>query len=131
VSWEEARRRARFLTAGGTELSDEPQEVWRLPTVEEAVRSFKLHGVAAGGTWNPGSRAARYRLRPDKESPLWDLHSPKIYWWTATEIDAGTAYIVAYNGAVSPRAKRTRMGSLGFRAVRTPASPAATQASRP
>lgn len=131
VSWAEASRRARFLTESGTELSDEPQNIWRLPTVEEAVRSFTLHGVAAGGAWDPASRKARYTLRPDKESPLWDPTSPKIYWWTSTEIDADTATIVVYDGGVWPRAKRVRMGSLGFRAVREAAAPGRAGTSHP
>jgi hypothetical protein len=66
--------------------------VWRLPTVDEAVRSMARHGRNSGGVWDAETGKAAYNMIPDKESPLWNVHSQVIYWWTATEIDAERAY---------------------------------------
>jgi hypothetical protein len=118
VTWEEARRICRHLSADGMSLSETPQEIWRLPTVEEAVRSMHRHGENCAGRWDPAGHTATYERRPDKESPLWDVHSHVIYWWTATEVDDRTALIIVYDGKAWPRPKSFRMSSLAFRAVR-------------
>ena len=75
----EAVMRCQYLTEDGRALGDIPQNVWRLPTVEEAVRSMSRRGVNSGGTWNEQTRTATYRVRPDKESPLWNVRSQVIY----------------------------------------------------
>ena len=67
-----------------TAVADTPRDVWRLPTAEEAVRSMHFRGTNSGGSWDPERARATYRRAPDKESPLWDVHSKVIYWWTAT-----------------------------------------------
>jgi hypothetical protein len=118
VSWFEAVRRCRYLSADGMSLATTPQNLWRLPTVDEAVRSMGLHGKNCGGTWNASAARAEYRQTPDKESPLWDLHSQVIYWWTATERSPQEALIIVYDGKVWPRRKTSHWGYLGFRAVR-------------
>jgi hypothetical protein len=123
VSWDEAARRCRHLSADGTALADTPQGVWRLPTVEEAVRSQCRHGANCGGAWDAAAGHARYATTPDKETPLWDPYSPVIYWWTATEAGDGRAYIAVYNGQVWPRPKAAHWGYLAFRAVREPDQP--------
>ena len=87
-------------------MTDQNQDIWRLPTVEEAVSSL--------------TRRASYSLQPDKESPLWKVHSPVIYWWTATEIDEDRAYIIVYDGKVWPRSKDFGPDYLGFRCVKSP-----------
>jgi hypothetical protein len=120
VDWDEAVRRCALLAVDGTTLAPEPLGVWRLPTVEEVVRSQALHGANAGGRWDPAARRATYGRLPDKEPPLWDPRSKVIYWWTATEVDARTALIAVYNGGVWPRPKSARWGYLAFRAVRAP-----------
>lgn len=66
VTWHEAVRRCRYLTADGLALADTPQDVWRLPTVEEVVGSSCRHGGHAGGTWDAGSERARFQIIPDK-----------------------------------------------------------------
>jgi hypothetical protein len=68
------------------------------------------HGVNAQGQWDSSLARARYSEQPDKESPLWNVHSPIIYWWTATEVDSGSAYIIVYDGKVWPKLKRQWMG---------------------
>lgn len=118
VSWEESLRRCRYLSDDGSTLAATPQNLWRLPTVEEAVRSQSRHGTNCWGVWDTTHGVAIYRETPDKESPLWDLHSKVIYWWTATEVDSAHAYIIVYDGRVWSRPKNVHWGYLGFRAVR-------------
>jgi hypothetical protein len=118
VTWEEATRRCRHLTEDGSSLAETPQDVWRLPTVDEAVRSQQRGGHSCFGSWDEARRRASYRHTPDKESPLWTVHSPVIYWWTATEVNEREALIIVYDGQVWPRPKQARWGYLGFRAVK-------------
>ena len=120
VPWQEAVRRCQYLTEDGKMLADAPQNIWRLPTVEEAVRSMSRHGVNSGGVWDAQTKTATYRIRPDKESPLWNAHSQVIYWWTADEINEENAYIIVYDGKVWSRRKRFAPGTLGFRCVKNP-----------
>ncbi|MBN2430076.1 MAG: DUF1566 domain-containing protein [Acidobacteria bacterium] len=118
--WEEARCICARLTNDGTRLADEELNIWRLPTVDEVVRSMTRAGKNAGGVWNPESATARYDVSPDKESPLWDTTSGTIYYWTATSAGSDKVYAIVYHGGVNDLRKDQRLGSLGFRAVRTP-----------
>jgi hypothetical protein len=118
VKWEEARRRCRYMTEDGLSLAETPQNIWRLPTAEECVRSMRRHGKSCGGSWDASHAKATYQRMPDKESPLWNTRSKVIYWWTATEVNNEKAYIVVYNGEVWPRTKRASWGYRGFRAVK-------------
>ena len=122
-TWYDAVRICSHLNASGTALSDSALNIWRLPTVEEVVRTQARHGANAGGTWDPATGKASYRILPDKESPLWRHHSPVIYWWTATAVDERSAYRAVYNGGVQKLPKNTRAGYLGFRAVRDVPAP--------
>lgn len=115
--WFEAKRRCEYLSAGGLTLAATPQRIWRLPTVEEAVRSMLYRGRSAGGRWDPATRRASYRAMPDKEAPLWNPYSPVIYWWTADEVAPDRAYRVVYNGGVQVFAKITRRGNFAARCV--------------
>jgi len=117
-TWEQARKRCLYLTEDGKSLAEEAQGIWRLPTVDEAVRCMSRHGRNCGGVWNAEKEHAAYDLPPDKESPLWDTTSPVIYWWTDSEKDDGRAYRIVYDGGVWSSPKTLRMGSLGFRAVK-------------
>ena len=120
VNWHEAVRRCRHLTEDGESLADTPQDIWRLPTADEAVRSQHRQQHNSAGQWNSSTGLASYDKRPDKESPLWDTHSQVIYWWTGTEIDEGRAYIIVYDGKTWSRSKDAQWGYLGFRAVKEP-----------
>jgi hypothetical protein len=120
VTWYEAQRRCRFLTADGRSLAETPQDIWRLPTAREVVASLCRHGRNAGGTWDGTIGRARFQIMPDKESPLWNTESQVIYWWTATEVDSDHAFRVSYNGFVHPLPKKFAPGYLAFRAVRGP-----------
>jgi hypothetical protein len=117
VSWDEAENICLYLSKDGMAVADTPQNIWRLPTVEEAVSSMTRHGANAGGIWDPEIERATYEIEPDKETPLWNPHSPIIYYWTSAELNEQKAYMIVYNGQVQPRNK-TGMGSLGFRAVK-------------
>jgi hypothetical protein len=120
VSWNEAQRICRYLSEDGTTIMDEEQNIWRLPTVDEAVRSMMLHGENAGGVWNPEEEKAMYERTPDKETPLWDVHSKVICYWTAdTSIqDEGQAHIIVYHGGVYDKRKIDGQSYLSFRAVK-------------
>ena len=120
ADWYEAMRVCRYLDEDGLALNAAPQEIWRLPTVDEAVRSMARHGQNSGGAWDPESARATYETTPDKESPLWNVHSQVIYWWTAIEVDEEQAYIIVYDGKVWPRAKDFGPDYLGYRCVRPP-----------
>lgn len=119
VTFAEAKDICSRLSADGVTLKDTVQNVWRLPTVEEAVRSMALHGENACGAWDASVRKALYLKTPDKETPLWDMHSRVIYYWV--DGDAGkkdTAFIIVYDGGVFTRKKSSVYGYLSFRAVR-------------
>jgi hypothetical protein len=118
VNWYEAQQVCQYLGEDGLTLAPSPQHVWRLPTVDEAVRSMARHGQNSGGVWDAETAEATYKTTPDKESPLWNVHSQVIYWWTATEVDEEHAYIIVYDGKVWPRAKQFSPAYLGFRCVK-------------
>jgi hypothetical protein len=120
ADWYEAQEACRHLGEDGLSLAAVPQDIWRLPMVDEAVRSMALHGQNSGGVWDAETAKATYETTPDKESPLWNVHSQVIYWWTATEVDEEGAYIIVYDGKVWPRAKRFGPAYLGYRCVREP-----------
>lgn len=116
--WAEVSSICAHLSDDGKTRMDTPQNIWRLPTVDEAVRSLTRNGKNAGGKWDADRAKASYTVMPDKESPLWKVYSPIIYWWTSTELNDSTVYRVVYNGGVQSLSKKTSMGSLGFRAVK-------------
>ena len=118
TDWNGAKQTCQNLSEDGSTLSASAQDIWRLPTVEEAVRSMSLHGQNSGGVWDAETAEATYESSPDKESPLWNIHSQVIYWWTATEVDEGHAYIIVYDGKVWPRQKQFGPAYLGFRCVK-------------
>ncbi|MCB0077122.1 MAG: hypothetical protein KDD73_06825 [Anaerolineales bacterium] len=121
TDWYEAQETCDHLAADGLTVAATSQAIWRLPTVDEAVRSMALHGQNSGGVWDAARSVARYEMTPDKESPLWDLHSQVIYWWTATALDEARAYIIVYDGKVWPRTKTFGPAYLAFRCVKAPA----------
>jgi len=118
ANWYEAQRVCQYLGEDGLAAAPVPQDIWRLPTVDEAVRSMARHGQNSGGVWDGQSAEATYKTTPDKESPLWNVHSQVIYWWTATEADEDRAYIIVYDGKVWSRAKQFTAGYMGFRCVK-------------
>jgi len=120
VDWDEAMDMASRLSEDGTELLDEPVNFWRLPTIDEAVRSLTRGGENAGGEWDAEAGRATYNIQPDKESPLWRVWAETVYWWTSTEDGPDRAYRIVFNGQTPSSLKDLNMGTLGFRAVREP-----------
>jgi hypothetical protein len=118
TNWRNAQQACQHLSEEGLTSTPELQNIWRLPTVDEAVRSMARHGQNSGGVWDAEIAEATYKTTPDKESPLWNVHSQVIYWWTATEVDEDHAYIIVYDGKVWPRAKQFSAAYLGFRCVK-------------
>jgi hypothetical protein len=120
TSWDEAQRICKYLSEDGTVIMEEEQNIWRLPTVDEAVCSMMLHGQNAGGMWDPIKGKAVYERTPDKESPLWDVHSKVIYYWTSeTSVqDERKAYIIVYHGGIYEKMKSGGQDYLSFRAVK-------------
>jgi hypothetical protein len=123
-NWYDARQACHYLDEDGLAASPTAQAIWRLPTVDEAVRSMARHGRNSGGVWDTEAAQATYETTPDKESPLWNTHSQVIYWWTATEVapsvDEEEAYIIVYDGRIWPRSKQLNPDYLGFRCVKEP-----------
>jgi hypothetical protein len=111
----------RFLSPDGRELGLEPQDVWRMPTVDELVRSLARHGENAGCAWN-GNLGERMPcdVWPDKESPLWSTEHAPVYYWAAEEYDDRKAYFVSYNGFVNAALKSGGNPRHSHRCVREP-----------
>jgi len=118
--WHKAKQVCLHLSEDGLTLAPAPQLIWRLPAVDEAVHSMSRHGQNSAGEWDAEIAETTYKTTPDKESPLWNIHSQVIYWWTATEADEEHAYIIVYDGKVWPRSKQSGPAYLGFRCVRQP-----------
>ena len=114
MSWEQAMMIGARLSADGTRLEDQPVNIWRLPTVNEAVRSMTRRGANAGGMWDASRGTATYQTPPDKEPSLWRVHCPIIYWWTSSEVGPKDAYRIVYDGRVLATPKNAFMGSIGF-----------------
>ncbi len=125
VSWEEAQDICKHLSEDGLSIMENEQNIWHLPTIDEAVRSMMLHGENSKGVWYAEKEQAVYEKTPDKESPLWDVHSKVIYYWTAdTSIqDEKQAYIIVYDGGVYDKRKIDHYSYLSFRAVKEVQNP--------
>ncbi|MGD9605282.1 MAG: DUF1566 domain-containing protein [Bacilli bacterium] len=120
TTWEEAMEICKYLSEDGLTLMEEEQNIWRLPTIDEAVRSMMLHGENVQGEWDSETKIAHYSDTPDKESPLWDVHSQVIYYWTSDVSSSQTdrAYIIVYHGGVFLKMKIDGQAYLSFRAVK-------------
>jgi hypothetical protein len=109
----------RYLSADGLTLMDEPQDVWRMPTTDEVVRSLVRDGENAGCAWN-GEYAERVTcdVAPDKETPLWAPDLAPVYYWTADAYDDWRGYFVSYNGFVNATSKSGGNPRHSYRCVR-------------
>jgi len=119
----------RYLSADGMTLMAEPQDVWRLPTAEEIVRSL------VGGGQNAGCALRRVQeeseegeswyadciRRANKDTPLWAPDEEPIYYWSADEYDGEEAWYVPYNGGgLGYQPKEWGNPRHGYRCVREP-----------
>jgi len=110
-----------YLSEDGLTIMDEPQYIWRMPTVDEIVRSLVRHGENAGCDWDGKSAQATCRVLPDKETPLWAPDRAPIYYWAADEYDEHEAYYVSYNGkGINHQPKSWGNQRHGYRFVREP-----------
>ncbi|MEJ2737597.1 MAG: DUF1566 domain-containing protein [Anaerolineae bacterium] len=78
ADWYEAQRICQYLDKDGLTLAHVPQHVWRLPAVDEAVRSMARHGQNSGGVWDAETSKATFQTEPDKVYHLWNVHSHVI-----------------------------------------------------
>ena len=111
----------RYLGEDGLTLMGEPQDIWRMPSTDEIVRSLVSDGENAGCTWDGVSMKARCRVTPDKETPLWVPGWSPIYYWSADEYDQHEAYYVSYHGSIiAYQSKSWGNPRHGYRCVRQP-----------
>jgi hypothetical protein len=90
----------RYLSEDGKTLMDEPQDIWRMPTTEEIVRSLVARGENAGCIWDKCRGKADCLRQPNKDTPLWAPDEESIYYWSADEYDQESAWYVPYTGGV-------------------------------
>jgi hypothetical protein len=109
-----------YLSADGLRLMDEAQNIWRMPTTDEVIRSLTRGGVNAGCTPPEGTGRATCESTPDKETPLWAPDQPPIYYWSGEEANSETAFYVSYNGYVNTQPKDWGNPRHGYRCVREP-----------
>ncbi len=126
-SWDDAVEICRYLSEDGMTVMAAPQDIWRLPTVEEFVRSQHRGHKNCNGIWDADAKRPVYERHPDKESPLWATDSNVIYWWVGTEVDQDRAYKVTYQGTVWTVKKSSKFAYWGFRAVKDPKQTDLTQ----
>jgi hypothetical protein len=108
-----------FLSKDGTSLETEPQNIWRMATIDEYLRSLSRHEINAGCSWDGESHAQmKCTILPDKETPLWAPDLSPIYYWTADEYSEREAFFVSYNGWVNTANKNGGNPRHSYRCVR-------------
>jgi len=116
----------RYLSADGLTLMDEPQDIWRMPTTDEIVRSLVRGGENAGCTWDGKSDQATCRRQPNKDTPLWAPDEEPIYYWSGEEYNEEEAWYVPYTGGgryggvIGHQPKSWGNPRHGYRCVREP-----------
>ncbi len=112
----------RYLGSDGVTLHEEPQDVWRMPTADEMVRSLVRDGENAGCAWEgtPLGERVGCMVQPDKETPLWASDHAAIYYWVADEADVDEGVFVSYNGTVNATRKNSGNPRHSHRCVRAP-----------
>ena len=116
----------RYLSEDGLTLMAEPQNIWRLPTTDEIVRSLIRAGENTGCTWDGESGGAACIRQPNKDTPLWAPDEEPIYYWSADEYDDESAWYVPftgggrYGGAIGYQPKEWENPRHGYRCVRAP-----------
>ncbi len=110
-----------YLSEDGLTLESGPQNIWRMPTVDDYVLSLARHGENAGCVWS-GEDGERMdcEILPDKETPLWAPDLAPIYYWAAEELNERKAYFVSFNGWVNTTYKGSGNPRHSYRCVRDP-----------
>lgn len=115
----------RYLSEDGSTLMDEPQDILRMPTTDEIVRSLVRGGENVGCVWDGQSTSADCRVQPDKDAPLWNPDASPIYY-SDQEYDEDSAWFVPYTGSglyggvIDAQPKNGGNSRHGFRCVREP-----------
>jgi hypothetical protein len=110
-----------YLSEDGLSLESEPQNIWRIPTVDDYARSFARHGENAGCAWHGEDHTQmECEILPDNETPLWDPDLDPIYYWAAVEYNDREAYFVFYNSWVNTAYKTGGYPRDSYRGVRNP-----------
>jgi len=116
----------RYLSRDGATLLPQPQNIWRMPTTDEVVRSLVRRGESADCTWDGVSAQAECERQPNKDTPLWAPDEAPIYYWTGDEYDRDGAWYVPYTGgrryggAIDHQHKDWGNARHGFRCVKEP-----------
>jgi hypothetical protein len=116
----------RYLSEDGLSLGAEPQDIWRMPTTDEIVRSLVRGGESAGCTWDGQSMQADCVIQPNKDAPLWDPDASPIYYYAGEEHDEDSTWYVPYTGGglyggvIGAQPKNGGNSRHGFRCVREP-----------
>ena len=117
-----------YLSDDGTTIMDAPQNIWRMPTVDEIARSLVIHNQNAGCIPSPDPESPidfntgwlYCETKPDKETPLWAPDQEPIYYWSADEYDRERAYYLGYNGSLHSQNKSWGNPRHGYRCVKEP-----------
>jgi hypothetical protein len=116
----------RYLSGDGLSLMPEPQNIWRMPSTDEIVRSLVRGGENAGCTWDGQSSQADCQSQPNKDAPLWAPNTSLIYYYSGEAYDEGSAWYVpytgggTYGGVIGPQSKGGGNARHGYRCVRAP-----------
>jgi hypothetical protein len=116
----------RYLSEDGTTLMPQPQDIWRMPTTDEVVRSLGRCGESAGCKWDGVSTRAECERQPNKDTPLWAPDEAPIYYWTGNEHDGDEAWYVPYTGGgpyggmIDQQPESWGNARHGFRCMKTP-----------
>jgi hypothetical protein len=65
INWYKAQQVCQYLSEDGLTTASTPQKIWRLPTVDETVRSMARHGLNSDGVWDVEKAEATYKTTPD------------------------------------------------------------------
>jgi hypothetical protein len=116
----------RYLSADGSTLMAETQNIWRMPTTDEIVRSLVRRGENANCVWDGQSSSADCQVQPNKDAPLWNSDASPIYYYAGQEYDEESAWYVPYTGGglyggvIGAQPKNGGNPRHGFRCVREP-----------
>lgn len=117
----QATNLCRYLSDDGSSLEEQRVDIWRMPTVDELVRSLVRHGDNAGCVWQgEDGEQVQCEIQPDKESPLWSTDHAPVYYWAADEYSERLGYFVSYNGFVNAAHKAGGNPRHSYRCVREP-----------
>jgi hypothetical protein len=73
--WHEAQHVCQHLSEDGLTLEPTLQNIWRLPTVDEAVRSMARHSQNSGGIWDAETAETTYKTTRRVQKPRpWSEH---------------------------------------------------------